>query len=150
MIHRTINIGEWEVDSFFCITQYDESVLQRALERIDAPISVIIRMREIAMDDEYNTGFTYSNKKQRRCVMVVGKSSSPSEFINTTMHEVRHVSDDIAIAENISLQGENVGYLQGFICEKLSDIIGRFICPCCNKPLLNKRTKEFNKRANIY
>ena len=138
-----------EVDVFFCVTHYDERVLQDALEDIDAPIRVVVRMREIARDDEYNTGFTYSNQEERKSVVVIGKATSPAEFMNTTMHEMRHLTDDIATANNLSLHGEDVGYLQGKISGRLSDTIGRFVCPCCNNHIFNKRTKVFTKHAYI-
>lgn len=134
MIRRTIHIKGWEADIFFCITHYDERVLQDSLESADAPWLVLVRMREIARDDEYNTGFTYSNIANRKSVVVIGKSTNLSEFINTFMHELRHLTDDIASASGMELSGEGVGYLQGEIARDLTtDIIGQFMCPQCRR-----------------
>lgn len=133
MMSRTINIGDWQAKIFFCYNQYVESVLERSLTSIHAPIDIIVRMRVIARDDEYNTGFTFSNAKMRRSVVVVGKTTSAREFMNTFVHEVRHLADDIASADGISLRGEDVAYLSGGIAASLCDIVGEFTCPKCQK-----------------
>lgn len=90
-------------------------------------------MREIARDDEYNTGFTYSNPDVGRSVVVIGKSTSPAEFVNTFAHELRHLTDDIVGAYHMELYGEGVGYLQGEIDRELADVVGMFICPQCRR-----------------
>ena len=131
MILRPIHIGNWNADVFVCFRNYDEKVLEDALRDIDAPINIIVRMREIARDDEYNTGFTYSNPSMRHSVVVIGKTTSGKEFLNTFVHEVRHLADDIAIANCIDLRGEDVAYLSGDIASSLFDIVGQFLCPKC-------------------
>ena len=90
-------------------------------------------MREIARDDEYNTGINYSNPDVGRSVVVIGKSTSQAEFINTFAHELRHLTDDVARAIGMDLRGEGVGYMQGEIARDLADILGSFLCPSCNK-----------------
>lgn len=133
MIKRTIHINDWEADVFVCFRHYDEKVLESALREVDAPIGIIVRMREMARDDEYNTGFTYSNPRMRRSVMVIGKTTSSREFMNTFVHEVRHLADDIATEDRIPLVGEDVAYLSGSIASSLFDIVGMFTCPKCQR-----------------
>lgn len=133
MIRREVHINDWIVDAFFCISHYDEGVLYDALKKVDAPINKIIRMREIARDDEYNTGFTYSNSHTRRSVMVIGKATDVSEFFNSFCHELRHLTDDIAYYDGMELRGEGVGYLQGGIGKMFVDLVGAFICPKCGR-----------------
>lgn len=133
MIQRTIHINDWEVRIFFCITKYSEGVLEDALRWANAPISVVVRMREIARDDEYNTGFTYSSALSRRSVVVIGKALHPREFLDTIVHEFRHLTDDISKADGIPPRGEAVAYLEGDIVKSVYDIIGRFICPSCRR-----------------
>lgn len=136
MVLRTVHINDWTVDVFFCRSHYDERVLGDALAEVDAPISITVRMREIARDDEYNTGFTYSNNKKRRSVMVVGKATTPAEFLNSFCHELRHLTDDIAYEDRIGMRGEAVGYLQGGIGRELADLVGLFLCPKCSRKRL--------------
>lgn len=133
MLLRTIHINDWQADVFVCYNQYDERVLEDALTEVNAPIGKIVRMRQIARDDEYNTGFTFSNAIQRRSVVVIGKTTSAREFLNSFVHEVRHLADDIACADGMDLRGEEVAYLSGSIASSLFDIVGLFTCPKCLK-----------------
>lgn len=139
MISRIIHINNWDVNVFVCISHYDEKVLEDALYEVDAPISIIVRMRQISRDDEYNTGFTYSNPDLRKSVVVIGKAISGKEFLNTFIHETRHLVDDIANADGMSLRGEDVAYLSGEISSKLYDLVGMFACPKCKR--LNNHIK---------
>lgn len=139
MIERTIHINDWCADVFLCFRHYDENVLEDALRRVGAPIGVVARMREIARDDEYNTGFTYSNPDMKRSVVVIGKAVSGREFMNTFVHEVRHLADDIAISSGMPLRGEKVAYLSGSIASCLFDLVGMFTCPQCQK---KKKTRS--------
>lgn len=141
MIHRKIHINGWVANVFFCITHYDESILANALKSVNAPIGVIVRMREIAREDEYNTGFTFSNPELRESVVVIGKATDASQFLNTFVHEVRHLSDDIAHEYRIQPRGEEVAYLEGNIATQFTDIVGHFLCPHCRKDT-KKRTKR--------
>lgn len=141
MIHRKIHINDWCADIYFCITRYEEDVLELAFRSANAPIEKIVRMREIARDDEYNTGLTYSNASCRKSVMVVGKATSIDEFFNSFCHELRHLTDDIAYEDRIGLRGEAVGYLQGGIGRLLTDMVGMFLCPQCNQNSRNDGTK---------
>lgn len=131
MIRKRIDIDDWRADVFFCVNRYDERVLYDALRSSDAPIDVIIRMRQIARDDEYNTGFTFSNQRLRRSVVVIGKATDPAELLNTFVHEVRHLTDDISRYYEISGSGEEVGYISGGIARALWSTLGKLLCPAC-------------------
>lgn len=131
MIKRSIHVNDWDVDVFFCITHYDESVLWEALRKADAPIGVIVRMRQIARDDEYNTGFTCAGGQKKRCVVVIGKATSADQLLNTFCHEIYHLTSYIARAEGTNPFGEEAAYLNGDISARFTDIIGGFICPKC-------------------
>lgn len=131
MIHKPIQINDWHVDVFFCITRYEEGVLEGALRDADAPVGVIVRMRQIARDDEYNTGFTCAGGKRKRCVVVIGKASSAEQLLNTFCHEIYHLTSYIARAEGTNPFGEAAAYLDGDISARFADIIGGLICPKC-------------------
>jgi hypothetical protein len=82
---------------------------------------------------DMDTGFTYSNKKLRRTVMIVGLASSPAEFLNSFEHELRHLVDDIASTHSMDMAGEEVAYLTGDINTALWSDIHRFTCCKCDK-----------------
>lgn len=126
-IHR----HRWRVKIFFAVTRYDINTIMRALYEINCPEDIAQRVYKNLRHQKMDTGFTYSNIRERATVMVVGLASSPAEFLNSFEHELRHLVDDVAKAIDIDLTGENVAYLTGDINLRLWGDIHDFIC-CCN------------------
>jgi len=81
---------------------------------------------------DYNCGFTFANPERFRAVVVIGPASSGEEFINTFVHEVRHLAD--AIAENLGLplKGEGAAYLSGDTARDLAEVVCELGCSHCN------------------
>lgn len=66
--------------------------------------------------------------------MVIGKTSSPKEFSDSLMHELRHLEDHIATVFDMPVGGEEIAYLSGYLGKKLSKDVQIFICNCdCHK-----------------
>ena len=53
-------------------------------------------------------GLTYSSGMRRMSVMVLGKTSSAKEFLDSLVHEVMHASVHIARAMGLDLEGEEM------------------------------------------
>lgn len=77
-----------------------------------------------------DTGFTYSNHVHRSTVLVIGKASSRREFFNSYTHEFRHLVDDLGKMNGISLSGEQIAYLSGYISQKVYRYVRLMICDC--------------------
>lgn len=82
------------------------------------------------MSCKIDTGLTYSNYKKRETVMVVGLTSSPSQFLNSFDHERKHLEAHIAQAYGINPYGEEIAYLSGDIAQMLTEDVQLFICDC--------------------
>lgn len=122
----------WSIRVFFPVTRYNIDAIMCALEDINCPEHILERVYDNLQSGSVDTGFTYSNLRQRSTVMVIGMTSSPAEFLNSFEHELRHFVDDVAKTMNIDLTGEKVAYLTGDINLYLWDDIHDFIC-CCKK-----------------
>lgn len=133
MLKRSIDIERysWHVDFFFALTHYEQPPILSCLRSLDASRSVMERVREKMTDDDVNTGFTYSNPRKRSSVVVIGKSSCGAEFLNSFCHELRHLTDDIALEEGMQIAGEEPAYLTGDIALLLSDIVCKLTCKHC-------------------
>ena len=133
MIHRVLNIGRWVVDFIFAEERYDAEGVLACLRAIDAPREVLDRAGKIMEESEYNCGFTFSNADMKRAVSVVGPTSSGKQFVNTFVHEVRHVAD--AIAKNIGydLDGEYPAYLSGDSAMALAEVVCALGCDHCRR-----------------
>lgn len=122
----------WRVRCYFAVSGYHVREILEALHEIDCPEPIWHRVRENLERADMDTGFTYSNKAQRSSVMVVGLASSKPQFLNSFEHELRHLCDDIATADGMPMQGEEVAYLTGEINQRLWQDVHDFVCCKCN------------------
>lgn len=60
-----------------------------------------------------NSGFTLSQR--RSSIMGIGWTDSQEEFINTLVHEINHLQDDICNYYNLPTQGELASIISGDI-----------------------------------
>lgn len=125
--HRTIHIRGWQVDVFIEDGHHPDEVLE-CLEDMGAPEDIIERAYGMISDDTPNQAFTYSNGR-RTCIWI-GKTDSPEEFINSMIHEIRHLVDHIADYYGIS-NGEAVGYMSGDAAFLLAEEICEHGCTHC-------------------
>lgn len=103
------------------------------LASIGAAPGLIQRIEKNMEADNLNTGFTYSSTGLRQSVVVIGRTSSGPEFLNSFCHEFRHLCDDIAAADGLSLSGEPVAYLAGDMCNYVADIVCKMACDHCRE-----------------
>lgn len=122
---------DWHARVYFAISKYNIEDVARSLREIDCPGRILRQAIRQMVRGEVNTGFTYSNKRCRRTVMLVGKTDSGEEFLNSFSHEQRHLCDDIANAFGMHMSGEEVAYLTGDISLKLADIVCHYSCDHC-------------------
>lgn len=69
--------------------------------------------------DEINCGFTYSNLSKRTSVVFVSKADSKAEFLNTFVHELKHVQSHICEYYDVSESSEEAAYLIGYLTKLL-------------------------------
>ncbi len=131
MIHRRVVINEWACEFYFAMGAYRRREILGQLVSCQAPDPVLRRVRHNMRADKLNTGFTFSNGDIRKSVIVIGNTSSGSEFLNSFVHELRHLTDDIAVADGMQLSGEPVAYLAGDIANELSDVVCHLSCDRC-------------------
>lgn len=71
----------------------------------------------------------------RNTVMVISLTSTPAEFLNSWLHEMRHLSRHIELTCGISPYGEEAAYLAGDIGHRMFPVAKNFICEHCRKEL---------------
>ena len=59
--------------------------------------------------------------------MIIGKTTSKKEFINTIVHEANHLQSHIATVYNLDEKGEEVCYLIGTIVETMYNVFRKII-----------------------
>lgn len=131
MISRVLNIGHWVIDFLFAVDRYDADGVLACLYDVRAPLEVMRKAWEIMERGDLDCGFTFSNPDLKRAVCVVGPTSSGKEFINTWVHEIRHVADAIARTIGYELDGEVPAYISGDAAMALAEVVCELGCEHC-------------------
>ena len=76
---------------------------------------------------QHNTGFTYTNVNKKTSVVVIGTATSIKQFLNTIVHEAKHVQSVICEYYNINEQSEDAAYLIGWLVMVMYDRFKQFI-----------------------
>lgn len=108
----------WEIEVFIVVKNVDVETIQSVLEKMDCPLYDIHRSFRLLTEGE-NSGFTYTNTKYNKSVLVVNRSSSVEQYINTYSHEKNHVEMHICEKYGIDPYSEEAAYLSGELAQLL-------------------------------
>lgn len=74
-----------------------------------------------------DTGFTYTNDKTRTSIVGIAKTSSQEQFLNTIVHEAKHVQSHICRYYKVPEDGEQAAYLIGYIVQRMHRVFKNMI-----------------------
>ena len=69
-----------------------------------------------------NVGFTYTDPKKKTSIVGIASTSSQEEFLNTIVHEAKHVQSHICEYYDVHEDGEQAAYLIGYIVQKMHKV----------------------------
>lgn len=133
MIHVDLYISkyDWLVHCFFAVNHYFTNSIVESARRTGASDTVLHDIRNKLHEGKLNGGITYSNYDKRESVLVTEITSSAAEFLNSFVHETAHLATHIALADGISLEGEEVCYIQGDVARALYPTCSQLLCNRC-------------------
>lgn len=117
--HIIVDGEPWYITIFLPITRYHVN------EIMDALYSIGINRKNyrIALGNltsgKVNNGITFSNPLQRETVSVWARCENPMEYFGLIIHEMHHISVQIASANGFDLEGEDVCYINEDIAKYL-------------------------------
>ena len=79
---------------------------------------------------EDNSGFTHTDFNKRLSVVCIGKATSKKQFLNTIVHEAKHIQSHICRYYDVPEDGEDAAYLIGYIVMKMFNGFKDLICQC--------------------
>lgn len=129
MIRRRLEIEDWVVDFLFAEREYDVDGILGCMYDAGAPESKIEKALDLMDSCKYNCGFNFTNSFQRRGVVLFGPVDSAPQFLNTFVHEMRHLTD--AMASYYDLESEPAAYLSGDVAMMLADTVFQLGCKKC-------------------
>lgn len=130
MIAQYIKIGKgWNLLVYYSAHEEDFIEVADALKQLGCSRSDIKKSLKVITKE--NTGFTFSNSDYRMSIVCIGPSSDVSQFINTIIHESKHVQSHICSYYDIPEESEDAAYLIGYIVQSMykmfSKIIRRYV-----------------------
>ena len=122
MIQQNLHIEEigWNLRIFYCPkTTSQRSVVLQCLYNAGCTGSNFRRAMTLLGSGAVNTGLIFSNKSERKTIIVVGRSSDIAEFVNTLTHEINHFIEHVMEALHIQSGTEDEAYFTGELFELL-------------------------------
>lgn len=112
MIKDVFYIKSWKVTILYECTCNDIDYIIETLKQVNCPKIYIKEALTNLETCSLNTGLTYSNIKLKSSIIVINKTSSFAQLINTVSHEFYHLICHISKALKIKDQ-EELAYLNG-------------------------------------
>lgn len=125
--HIIVDGEPWYITIFLPITRYHVSEIMDALYSIGINEENYCTALGNLTSGKVNNGITFSNPLLRESVSVWAKTTSSDESFNLLVHELHHLSVQIASASGFDLEGEEVCYINGYIAQYLYPLCRLFI-----------------------
>ena len=137
MIRQDIHLDQygWHVRIYYAVTTYWTERIAGDMWRIGCRGQDLTRAVRNLRSGDLNTGITYSSFQDGKTVMVISRTSSPEEFLNSWEHEKKHLARHIEQAFGIDPYSEEAAYLEGTIAQKMFPMAKLFICEHCRENL---------------
>ena len=126
-----LNEYKWSVKVYYAVSSYYTEEILEELQKYNPTVKEYDKVMNMMENYEYNTGFTFTDYTHKKSLVIIGLTTSPSEFQNTFDHEKGHLAVHIAQYYKISPYGEEFQYLTGDIGKKLFPVAKKFLCKHC-------------------
>ena len=83
------------------------------------------------MEDNFDFDFGEESLEQ----LIDEGASTPAEFFNSLLHELKHVEEQIGECLGIDQKSEEAAYLRGGIARELFPHIAPLLCVSCRKKI---------------
>ena len=139
MIIQNVYLSDynWNIKVYYAVSSYYTEEILEELLKYNPTIDEYYGVMSVVSDFKYNTGFTFTDYTQKRSLVIIGLTTSPSEFQNTFDHEKGHLATHIAQYYNIDPYGEDFQYLTGDIGKQLFPVAKKFLCKHCRESLMS-------------
>lgn len=123
----------WIVRTYFAVSCYYADEILGRLQNIGADAEIMRSANRNLRACTLDTGLTYTSPWHRETIMVVGLTSSPEEFFNSFLHELKHLEEQIGEAIGIDQKSEEAAYFRGGVARELFPYISSMLCEHCRK-----------------
>lgn len=116
----------WNVLVYYNADYKDLPEIEDALYQVDCPEEDINAVLRVIYKNS-NTGFTFSNSDYYMSVVCISETTSAEEFVNTAVHEAKHVQSHICEYYDIPEDSEEAAYIIGHIVSEMYKMVSKVI-----------------------
>lgn len=127
MIGQYIELGNrgWSILIYYNADISDQFEIADSLKQIDASTKEIKKALRVL--NYKNTGFTFSNEDTKMSIVCISRAENNQQFLDTAIHEIKHVQSHICEYYGIEEDSEEAAYLIGYIARRMYKFIQMFI-----------------------
>lgn len=127
MIAQYIQLGRrgWNVLIYYGADIDDFVEIEDSLIQLDCPKKDIKKAFKVL--HRKNTGFTFSNSDYKMSIVCIGQATDISQFVNTSIHEAKHVQSHICSYYKIDEDSEEAAYLIGHLVQRMYKMFAKFM-----------------------
>lgn len=121
----------WKVYVYYDITERNSDEILDKIKELNLPENYVKSAYTMLKYSKPNRGITFSNTKIRESIIVIGKTSNASQFVNSFVHEISHLTNHIARTYHLDINSEEVCYISGDIAQEMFKRCHALMCDCC-------------------
>lgn len=127
MITQYIQLGDrdWNVLVYYNVTPDDFVEIADSLVQLDC--SKQDMRKAFRTLRKKNTGFTFSNTDYKMSIVCIGTAQNIGQFVNTAIHEAKHVQSHICQYYNIKEDTETAAYLIGHLVHQMYKMLEKIL-----------------------
>ena len=127
MIRQYIQLGkrDWGVLVYYNVGEEDLVEVIDSLEGLDCT-KEDIHAATVTLSKK-NTGFTYTNTEYKMSMVCIGQATNVAQFVDTAIHEAKHVQSHVCQYYGIEENSETAAYLIGHLVRKMYKMLERML-----------------------
>lgn len=127
MISQYIQLGDrdWNVLVYYNVSPDDFVEVTNSLEQLDCSEKDLRKALKVLR--RKNTGFTFSNTDYKMSIVCIGKATNIGQFVNTAIHEAKHVQSHICSYYGIDENTETAAYLIGHLVHQMYKMLEKIL-----------------------
>ena len=127
MIAQYIQLGDrdWNVLLYYNVSKDDFVEVADSLRQLDCSKDDMIKSLSVLR--RKNTGFTFTNTDYKMSVVCIGEATNIGQFVNTAIHEAKHVQSHICDYYGIEEDSETAAYLIGHLVHRMYQMLEKIL-----------------------
>ena len=127
MIAQYIQLGDgdWNVLVYYNVSKEDFVEIADSLAQIGCSEKEMRKAFKVLR--RKNTGLTFSNTNYKMSIICISEATDISQFVNTAIHEAKHVQSHICEYYNIEEDTETAAYLIGHLVQRMYKMLAKIL-----------------------